>query len=59
MQWIIDLISLIDKFKNDNDKQTEWEPEPLYKEIDYDDLCDKCKQESDNTKEETVIIIDL
>lgn len=56
MQWIIDL--LIDKLKNN--KQKEWEPEPLHKEMDYDDYCDKCKEEIDEEKQNNkVIIIDL
>ena len=56
MQLIIDL--LIDKLKNN--KQKEWEPEPLHKEMDYDDYCDKCKKEIDEEKQNNkVIIIDL
>ena len=53
MQWIIDL--LIDKLKKDKTK--EWEPEPLHKEMDYNDYCDKCKEEVDKKQDKTVIII--
>ena len=55
MQWIIDL--LIDKLKKEKTK--EWEPEPLHKEMDYDDYCDKCKNEIDKEKNQKIIIIDL
>ena len=48
MQWIIDL--LIDKLKNN--KQKEWEPEPLHQEMDYDDYCDKCKEEIDEEEKQ-------
>ena len=55
MQWIIDL--LIDKLKKDKTK--EWEPEPLHKEADHDDYCDKCKEEIDKKEDQKIIIIDL
>ena len=55
MQWIIDL--LIDKLKKEKTK--EWEPEPLHKEMDYDDYHDKCKNEIDKEKDQKIIIIDL
>ena len=57
MKWIIDL--LVEKW-NKHEKQKEWEPEPLHKEMDYDDYCDKCKKEIDEEKQNNkVIIIDL
>ena len=52
MQWIIDLLIK-------NDKTKEWEPEPLHKEMDYDDYCDKCKQEIDKKENQNIILIDL
>ena len=55
MQWIIDL--LINKLKKDKTK--EWQPEPLHKEMDYDDYCDKCKEEIDKKEDQKIIIIDL
>tara|TARA_B100000282_G_scaffold257294_1_gene204102 strand:- start:373 stop:540 length:168 start_codon:yes stop_codon:yes gene_type:complete len=55
MKWIIDL--LVDKLKNN--KQKEWEPEPLYQEVNYDDYCDECKKQADEEENNKVIIIDL
>ena len=55
MQWIIDL--LIDKLTNN--KQKEWEPEPLHKEMDYDDYREGCNEEIDEEEGQRVIIIDL
>ena len=54
MQWIIDM--LIDKLKNN--KQKEWEPEPLWIEDDLPRNHEE-KEEENKDKDRKVIIIDL
>jgi len=55
MQWIIDL--LIDKLKNN--KQKEWEPEPLWIEDDLPINHQEKEEEDSKDKDRKVIIIDL